>query len=125
DVICGGFPCQDISVAGTGAGLEGERSGLFFEIIRLVGEIRPRLVFLENVPAITTRGGVRGISAFASLRYDCRWTIVSAAEVGAPHLRRRWFLLAHSRDRGQRSIFQQVGELGREESPDTRSDGEA
>lgn len=95
DIIYGGFPCQDISVAGTGAGLGGERSGLFFEIARLVGELRPAFVFLENVPAITVRGLDRVLMAFTSLGYDCRWTIVSAAEVGAPHLRERWFLLAH------------------------------
>ena len=96
DIIYGGYPCQDISVAGTGAGLDGDRSRLFFEIVRLVGELRPRFVFLENVPAITTRGGVRVISEFARLGYDCRWTIVSAAEMGAPHIRKRWFLLAHT-----------------------------
>lgn len=106
DIITGGFPCQDISAAGNGAGLEGERSGLFFEIIRLCRDIRPRFVFLENVPAITTRGGVRVISEFAALGYDCRWTIVSAAEVGAPHLRERWWLLAHSN--GERGRIKQV-----------------
>jgi len=96
DIVHGGFPCQDISVAGSGAGLEGKRSRLFFEIVRLVGELRPAFVFLENVPAITTRGGVRVVSEFTRLGYDCRWTIVSAAEFGACHIRRRWFLLAHS-----------------------------
>lgn len=101
DIIYGGFPCQDISVAGTGKGLEGERSGLFFEIIRLVGDLRPRFVFLENVPAITTRGGLRVISEFTAIRYDCRWTMVSASELGAPHIRRRWFLLAYS-DNGRK-----------------------
>ncbi len=102
DMVYGGFPCQDISVAGNGAGLEGERSGLFFEIIRLVGELRPSFVFLENVPAITTKGGLRVISEFASLGYDCRWTIVSASELGACQIRERWFLLAHSNDKDDR-----------------------
>ena len=96
DLIAGGFPCQDISVAGNGAGLGGSRSGLFFEIIRLVREFRPRFIFLENVPAITVRGLDRVLLELSALGYDCRWTIVSAAEVGAPHLRERWFLLAHS-----------------------------
>ena len=96
DIIYGGFPCQDISVAGTGAGLEGERSGLFFHIVRLVSELRPRFVFLENVPAITVRGLDRVLLEFTALGYDCRWTIVSAAEMGAPHFRERWFLLAHA-----------------------------
>lgn len=94
DIIYGGFPCQDISTAGAGAGLEGERSGLFFEIIRLVREVRPRFVFLENVPAVTVRGLDRILLEFNALGYDCRWTIISAAQFGAPHLRERWFLLA-------------------------------
>lgn len=96
DIITGGFPCQDISLAGTGAGLGGSRSGLFFEIIRLTRELRPRFLFLENVPAITVRGLDRVLLEFAALGYDCRWTIVSAAEVGAPHLRERWWLTAHT-----------------------------
>lgn len=96
DIIYGGFPCQDISVAGRGAGLEGKRSGLFFEICRLVDEIRPRFIFLENVPAITVRGLDRVIGELSALRYDCRWTVVSAAEVGANHLRKRWFCLGYS-----------------------------
>lgn len=95
DIIYGGFPCQDISVAGTGEGLAGKRSGLFFEIVRLVDEIRPPFVFLENVPAITTRGLGEVTAAFTRLRYDCRWGIISAFEVGAPHLRKRWFMLAY------------------------------
>lgn len=95
DIIYGGFPCQDISSAGRGAGMEqGDRSGLFFEIMRLTQEVRPTFVFLENVPAIRTRGLSRVLSEFTALGYDCRWTVVSAADVGAPHLRKRWFLLA-------------------------------
>ncbi len=94
DIIVGGFPCQDISVAGKGAGLEGERSGLFFEIIRLAKEIKPTFLFLENVPAIRTRGLDTVVRSLSDLGYDCRWTSLSAAEVGAPHKRERWFLLA-------------------------------
>lgn len=95
DIISAGFPCQDISVAGHGIGLDGKRSGLFFEIVRLIGELRPRFIFLENVPAITVRGLDRVLLELTALGYDCRWTIVSAAEVGAVHIRERWFLLAH------------------------------
>lgn len=102
DIIYGGFPCQDISVAGNGKGLGGERSGLFFEIVRLCRELRPRFVFLENVPAITLRGLDTVCAEFTALRYDCRWTIVSAAEMGAPHLRERWFFLAHANSDGIR-----------------------
>lgn len=96
DIIVGGFPCQDISVAGNGVGLAGERSGLFFEIVRLTKEITPTLVFLENVPAIRTRGLRQVVGAFTEMGYDCRWTCLSAASVGAPHKRERWFLLAHA-----------------------------
>jgi DNA (cytosine-5)-methyltransferase 1 len=103
DIITGGFPCQDISVAGRGAGLEGERSGLFFEIMRLVDELSPRFLFLENVPAILARGGLRVTGEIASRGYDCRWCIVSAAEVGAWHKRDRWWLLAYSRCQSERA----------------------
>lgn len=96
DIIFGGFPCQDISIAGRGAGLAGERSGLFFEVIRLTRDIRPRFVFLENVPAIHHRGLERVLMEFTAIGYDCRWTIISAGELGAPHLRERWWLLAYS-----------------------------
>ena len=101
DIIYGGFPCQDISVAGHGKGLEGERSGLFFEIVRLCSEIKPRFIFLENVPAITSRGGVEVVRQIASMGYDCRWCIISAASVGALHRRERWFLLAHTKHDGE------------------------
>lgn len=96
EIIYGVFPCQDISIAGRGAGLAGKRSGLFFEIARLVSEIRPRFVFLENVAGITDNGGVRVVGELAALGYDTRWITISASFVGAPHKRQRWFLLAHS-----------------------------
>ena len=102
DIVYGGFPCQDISSAGTGKGLEGKRSGLFFELCRVVNEVKPTFVFLENVRAIRTRGLLTVVTALTDLRYDCRWTSISASEVGAPHIRERWFLLAYSNDkRGQ------------------------
>jgi len=98
EIIYGGFPCQDISVANTsGKGLDGKRSGLFGEIVRLTEEIKPTFVFLENVPNIRTRGLETVLKEFTALGYDCRWTIVSASAVGANHKRDRWFFLAHSR----------------------------
>ena len=97
DVIFGGFPCQDISVAGNGKGLEGERSGLFFEIVRLAKEVKPAFIFLENVPAIRTRGLSTVGKELANLGYNCRWGALSAYDVGAPHKRERWFLLAHAK----------------------------
>jgi DNA (cytosine-5)-methyltransferase 1 len=96
DIIYGGFPCQDISVAGTGKGLGGQRSGLFFEIVRLAEEIKPTFIFLENVPAIRTRGLDIVIQELTKGGYDCRWTMLSAEEIGANHKRERWFLLAHA-----------------------------
>jgi DNA (cytosine-5)-methyltransferase 1 len=102
DIIYGGFPCQDISVAGDGGGLEGSRSGLFFEVVRLARDLRPRFLFLENVPALTVRGLDRVLLELVALGFDCRWTIVSAAEVGAPHLRERIWIAAHANGNGVR-----------------------
>lgn len=88
--------------------MEGERSGLFFEIVRLLRETGPRFCFLENVPAITTRGGVQVVKEITSLGYDCRWCVISAASVGALHKRERWFLLANSKcKRFSKSEFQE------------------
>lgn len=115
DIIFGGFPCQDISCAGLGKGLEGERSGLFFEIVRLAEETRAPFIFLENVPAIRTRGLREVIRAFTDLGYDCRWTRISAASVGAPHRRERWFLLANAGSKGLPS-FGYAGRLPEKES---------
>lgn len=100
DIVYGGFPCQDISVAGAGKGLEGKRSGLFFEVVRLCSSIKPRFIFLENVPAITCRGGMEVVREITAMGYDVRWCIISAASVGASHKRERWFMLAHARDYG-------------------------
>ena len=93
DIITGGFPCQDISTAGKGVGLGGERSGLFFEIMRLAEEIQPKFLFLENVQAIRTRGLDRVGIELANHGYDYRWDSLSAYDVGAPHQRRRWWCL--------------------------------
>ena len=97
DVICGGFPCQDISYAGKGAGLDGERSGLFYELARVVSEVGPRYVILENVAALLTRGMGDVLGTMASLGYDCQWHCIPAAYVGAPHLRDRIFILADAK----------------------------
>lgn len=75
--------------------MAGERSGLFYEIVRLCSDIKPRFIFLENVPAITSRGGTEVVREITKMGYDCRWCVISAASVGALHRRERWFLLAH------------------------------
>ena len=99
DVLVGGFPCQDISVAGRGAGLkEGTRSGLFFEMWRIALELEPRFVVFENVPAIKRRGLDVVSSVIASDGWTLEWRQLSAAACGARHLRNRWFAIAHRED---------------------------
>jgi DNA (cytosine-5)-methyltransferase 1 len=100
DIIYGGFPCQDISVAGRMEGIGGKRSGLFSEIVRLAKEIRPAFLFLENVPNIRTRGLRHVVRELSESGYDLRWDTLSAQDVGANHRRQRWFLLAYSHDEG-------------------------
>jgi len=100
DIIAGGFPCQDISYAGLGAGLDGERSGLFFEAVRLVRELQPRAVVLENVAALLTRGLDRVLGTLAEIGYDAQWHCIPAAYLGAPHIRDRVFVLAYSKSVG-------------------------
>ena len=97
DIICGGFPCQDISYAGKGAGLAGERSGLWYEYARIVGELRPRFVVVENVAALLTRGVGDVLGTLAGLGYDAIWTTIRASDVGAPHRRERLFVVAYAR----------------------------
>ncbi len=101
DVVSGGFPCQDISVAGKGAGIDGERSGMWAHMARIVGDVRPRYVFVENSPALVTRGLGRVLGDLAALGYDCRWTVLGAADVGAPHQRDRLWLVANALRHGQ------------------------
>ena len=102
DMITGGFPCQDISVAGKGAGLNGDRSGLFYEIIRIAGLLRPKWLLLENVPALLTRGFPDVLGALAQSGYDAQWRVLSAAEMGAPHFRKRIFIFAELADTDHR-----------------------
>ena len=96
DIVSGGFPCQDISAAGKGAGINGEKSGLWREMARIVREVRPRYVFVENSPMLLVRGLGTVLSDLAALGYDCRWTCLSAADCGAPHKRDRIWIVADS-----------------------------
>jgi len=96
DVICAGFPCQDISYAGLGAGLGGNRSGLFFEIIRVVQQLRPRIVVLENVSALLTRGIDKVLGTLAEIGFDAEWDVLEASAFGAPQRRERIFIVAYS-----------------------------
>ena len=105
DIICGGFPCQDISQAGKGAGLAGSRSGLFYELLRVVRLVGPRYIVLENVAAITYRGMDDVLGALAEAGYDAEWACIPAAAVGACHRRDRWWCVAYASgaDRGRRA----------------------
>ena len=98
DVLCGGFPCQDISTAGAGAGLAGARSGLWFEMLRIVNELRPKYVVAENVAALRTRGLPVVLAGLREAGYVSSWAIISAADLGAPHQRRRLWIVAYRRD---------------------------
>jgi DNA (cytosine-5)-methyltransferase 1 len=96
DAIIGGFPCQDISCAGRGEGIEGKRSGLWSEMVRIIREVRPGFVFVENVRALLNRGIDRVLADLADLGFDAQWTVLSAKACGATHKRERVFVLAHA-----------------------------
>lgn len=96
DLVAGGFPCQDISNAGKREGIDGERSGLWSQFARIVGEVRPRFVFVENVAALAARGLDRVLGDLAALGFDAEWCCLGADDAGAPHGRERLFILADS-----------------------------
>lgn len=94
DVVSGGFPCQDVSAAGTGKGLDGERSGLWRDMARIIGEVRPRYVFVENSPLLVGRGLVRVLADLAEMGFDAQWGVVGADDCAAPHKRERLWIVA-------------------------------
>jgi len=96
DAICGGFPCQDISTAGKGAGLEGERSGLWFEFHRLIKETQPKVAIIENVSALRSRGLDEVLRSLSEIGYDAEWHCIPASAVGAPHKRDRVWVMAYA-----------------------------
>ena len=98
DVVSGGFPCQDISAAGRGAGIDGERSGMWKHMARIIGEVRPRYAFVENSPMLTTRGLGVVLADLSSMGFDAKWGVVSAADVGANHQRERIWIRAEQRN---------------------------
>jgi DNA (cytosine-5)-methyltransferase 1 len=102
DVVSGGFPCQDISVAGKGDGLDGERSGMWKEMARIIGEVRPQYAFIENSPMLVNRGLERVLADLAKMGFDAEWGVLSAADVGANHRRDRIWIVAHSKSAGTR-----------------------
>ncbi len=95
DLICGGFPCEDISRAGRRAGLYGAKSGLWFEMLRLIRQLQPRYILVENTTSLTVRGLSRIVAQLAESGYDAEWDCLPAAAFGAPHIRDRLYLLAY------------------------------
>lgn len=96
DVVSGGFPCQDISAAGSGAGIDGNRSGLWRQMARIIGEVRPRFVFVENSPLLVGRGLAMVISDLAKMGFDSEWCCLSASDLGASHQRDRIWIVSHA-----------------------------
>jgi DNA (cytosine-5)-methyltransferase 1 len=121
DVVSGGFPCTDISAAGNGAGIDGESSGLWSEMARIIGEVRPRLVYVENSPLLVSRGLTRVLSDLTQMGYASRWGVMGATHLSgkAPHTRDRLWLVADSKwyDGGGEPRCREAGRVGREFQP--------
>tara|TARA_R100001594_G_scaffold109550_1_gene144300 strand:+ start:165 stop:770 length:606 start_codon:yes stop_codon:yes gene_type:complete len=100
DLVCGGFPCQDISFAGFGEGLEGERSGLWREFYRIIGDIRPKYVIVENVAALLHRGMGRVLGDLAQIGFDAEWHCIPASYAGGTHIRDRVFIISYPHSPG-------------------------
>lgn len=120
DVICGGFPCQDISLAGKGAGLEGKRSGLWSEFKRLIEEIKPKYAIIENVSALRSRGLDQVLREISEIGYDAEWHCITASSVGAPHRRDRIWILAYPNSTRRRESNEEM-ERGSSEQLDSSS----
>lgn len=115
DVVSGGFPCQDISIAGKGDGIDGAKSGLWREMARIIDEVRPRFVFVENSPELVHRGLARILGDLASMGFDARWGVVGARHAGAPHKRDRIWVCANTtspRSQGQQRQQQEGNDAG-------------
>ena len=96
DVVSGGFPCQDISSAGKGAGINGERSGMWSHMARIIGEVQPAFVFVENSPMLTIRGMGTVLGDLAAMGFDAEWGVLGAGNLGAPHIRERVWVVGHA-----------------------------
>lgn len=117
DAITAGFPCQDISYAGKGAGLAGKRSGLWREVVRAICVVRPRFVLLENVVALLRRGLEKVLGDLAANGHDAEWDCIPASHVGAPHSRDRTWIVAYPErgERRQEPYLREIGRMGREQ----------
>jgi DNA (cytosine-5)-methyltransferase 1 len=100
DIVTGGFSCQDISAAGKGAGIDGAKSGMWHHMARIIREVGPRYVLVENSPMLTSRGLGRVVGDLAAMGYDARWGVLGAIDAGAPHKRERIWIVAAATDDG-------------------------
>ena len=112
DVVSGGFPCQDISAAGKGTGIDGERSGMWREMARIIHEVQPRFAFVENSPMLTSRGLGTVLGDLAAMGFDARWGVLGAADVGANHQRNRIWIVATNTNNGSRGRREISGKGG-------------
>lgn len=104
DVVSGGFPCQDISSAGKGAGLDGQKSSMWYHMLRIIREVRPRYAFIENSPHLRTKGLVTVLQGLAEVGYDAAWGVLSAEDCGANHQRKRMWIVAYANDDGESAL---------------------
>lgn len=114
DAICGGFPCQDVSLAGRRGGLKAERSGLWAEFKRLIRELRPLLVIVENTPGLLSLGMGTVLGDLAESGYDAQWDCIPAKRVGAPHERDRVWIVAYPNENGLQERMHVAGAGGQE-----------
>jgi DNA (cytosine-5)-methyltransferase 1 len=118
DVICGGFPCQDVSIANPiGKGLDGERSSLWFEYARLVGELRPKFVVVENVAELLGRGMGRVLGALANIGYDAEWRVLRGLDAGLPFIGERVWIVSSPAGQGREGCFKYLGSLSFQATP--------
>jgi len=115
DVVSGGFPCQDISAAGKGAGIDGERSGMWREMARIICEVRSRYVFVENSPMLTSRGLGTVLGDLATMGFDARWGVLGAADIGANHQRDRIWIV------GKQMAYANSPQLQRNQCPERKA----
>jgi DNA (cytosine-5)-methyltransferase 1 len=124
DVVSGGFPCQDISNSGHKAGIEGERSGLWREMARIICEVRPTYVFVENVAALLSRGMGTVLADLAALGFDARWDVLGVSDCGGPQPRERVWIVAHHQSLGRRAVQPKSELLSEARKSGTRSPGQ-
>lgn len=121
DIVTGGFPCQDISIAGRGEGIDGERSGLWLEMARIIREVGPRFVLVENSPMLTDRGLGRVLGDLAEMGYDAEWGVLGACALGGTQHRERIWILADSDHEGrERAVRERQSDQARKERQSAR-----